>query len=122
MKLTLIRGIPGSGKTTLAKSLGIQNHFEADMFFISGGEYKFNPAKLKEAHAWCQSQTRNALARGEDVVTSNTFCRLWEMQAYLDMAKEYGAEIEIKICSGDYVNVHGVPGDVVERMRRDFEP
>jgi len=42
----LLRAIPGSGKSTLAKTLGAV-HFEADMYFMEGNEYKFNPTKLK---------------------------------------------------------------------------
>ena len=30
----LVRGIPGSGKSTFAKTLNIPDHFEADMYFI----------------------------------------------------------------------------------------
>ncbi len=43
--LILIRGLPGSGKTTFAKELastfGVK-HYEADMFFEVDGVYKFN--------------------------------------------------------------------------------
>ena len=44
--LFILRGLPGSGKTTLAKSIGAV-HFEADMYFMEGNEYKFDVTKLK---------------------------------------------------------------------------
>ncbi len=64
--LYLLRGLPGAGKSTLAKSIGAI-YFEADMFFMEGNEYKFNPLKLKDAHAWCQNQVRISMknANGE---------------------------------------------------------
>ena len=52
--LFIVRGLPGSGKTTLAKSLG-SVHFEADMYFMEGNEYKFDITKIKKAHEWCQN-------------------------------------------------------------------
>jgi len=44
-ELILVRGLPGSGKSTFAKSLG-GVHIETDMFFIQDGEYKFDGAKI----------------------------------------------------------------------------
>ena len=53
--LYIVRGIPGSGKSTFAKTLGGQ-HYEADMYFIDEeGNYKFDGTKIKDAHKWCQS-------------------------------------------------------------------
>ena len=52
-ELILVRGIPGSGKSTFAKSLG-GTHFETDKFFMVDGEYKFDGTKIKEAHKWCK--------------------------------------------------------------------
>lgn len=52
LQLVLVRGLPGSGKSTIAKSFIPHNfvHLETDMYFInSAGEYKFNPAKLSES-------------------------------------------------------------------------
>ena len=44
--LYLLRAIPGSGKSTLAKTLGAV-HFESDMYFMEGNEYKFDITKIK---------------------------------------------------------------------------
>lgn len=119
--LTLIRGYSGSGKTTAARKLvedtGCQ-HFEADMYFSLGGEYKFDPKLLKKAHQWCQDCTRVSLSMGKDVVVANTFTRLWEMQPYLDMGFP---NIVVWRCSGNYQNIHDVPDHVVEQQKQRFE-
>jgi len=120
-KLTLVRGLPGSGKSTYARKLGLENHFEADMFFEKDGEYKFDPSKIKDAHEWCQSQTRAALKKGESVVVSNTFTQHWELKPYLDMAKELGAEVKVIRMTTDFGNIHGVPEAVINNMKERFE-
>ncbi len=58
--LYLLRGIPGAGKSTLAKQLG-DAHFEADSYFMIDGEYQFDPTKLRKAHEWCQGQVELAM-------------------------------------------------------------
>ena len=57
--LFIVRGVPGSGKSTFAKH--IWNEYaicEADKYFVDRetGEYKFDATKLKEAHEWCRNQ------------------------------------------------------------------
>ena len=57
--LYLLRGLPGSGKSSVAKSLmnAQTGHVEADMFFMDNkGNYNFDVSKLEEAHKWCQKQ------------------------------------------------------------------
>lgn len=121
MQLTIIRGLPGSGKTTTARKLGIKHHYEADMYFEKDGKYMFNPADIGAAHSWCQQQVRTALKKGEDVVVSNTFCMQWEIQPYIDMAKEFGAEITLIECTGNFTSIHGVPQEVMQRMAEKWE-
>lgn len=117
--LILVRGAPGSGKSTYAKTLGIKDHFEADMWFdLNGG---WQPDKIKEAHEWCQNQAEEAMKAGRPVVVANTFIRLWEMQHYIDLAEKYGYQVEEIIANGGFDNVHGVPKDKVDLMRSNLE-
>lgn len=120
-KLFIIRGIPGSGKTTLAKKI-TPYVFEADDFFMKSGQYKFDKSSLTQAHESCQESVRSAMSIGVyPIAVSNTFVRKWEYRPYLDLANEYGYQYEVIVCHGNFKNVHGVPQDVVLQMKRRFE-
>ncbi|MBD1556789.1 ATP-binding protein [Vibrio sp. S9_S30] len=116
-RLILVRGLPGSGKSTYAKSLSI-HHVEADMYFVNQqGTYQFNPDELQQAHRWCQEQTEHVLKEGRDVVVSNTFVERWEMNPYLNMASQLNANVEIVVCNGNFTSVHDVPSRTVKKMK-----
>lgn len=118
----LVRGLPGSGKTTLASNLIGFAHFEADMFFMREGEYKFDPSLIPQAHQWCQDHTRMALAGGENVVVSNTFIQNWEMEPYFKMAQEFNIPIQVVEVKGHFGTIHGVPPAAILNMRARWEP
>lgn len=120
--LFLLRGLPGAGKSTLADSLGI-DYVEADMFFMQDGEYKFDGAKLKEAHEWCQDRVRKIMELGMSVAVANTFTQEWEMEPYLEMAEEFGYRVNSLIVENRHggENTHGVPEEALTRMRNRFE-
>ena len=124
--LVLIRGLPGSGKSTFAKQLKQTHdlvHLEADMFFTDENDegYQFDASKLGAAHLWCQKQTQKHLKQGRSVVVSNTFTQLWEIRPYQRMAKQCSAELIIYECEGQFENVHNVPLDKIEAMRKRWD-
>jgi predicted kinase len=125
--MVLIRGLPGSGKTTKAKQLVKDNpyskyyHYEADHYFELTGEYKFDPAKLQNAHLWCQARVMNAMTLKKNVIVANTFVKQCEMDYYKQLAKDFGYYLEIIHCEGQFDNIHNVPKETVDRMRTNFE-
>lgn len=125
-KLYIIRGIPGSGKSTIAKKLleegKVDTHWETDMFFTTkDGVYMFNRDQVSDAHRKCQEKVCQDLTSGKNVAVSNTFVKNWEMMYYFDLAKALNAEVEVIRATGCYNNVHGVPFEVVERMVQTWE-
>ncbi len=102
--LYIVRGIPGSGKSTFAKSLG-GTHFETDMFFMKDGEYKFDISKIKEAHKWCQDSVYTAMLLNHTallnnvIVVSNTFTQEWEMKPQAVNETILNKEVRIAIDS-----------------------
>ena len=125
--LYIVRGIPGSGKSTFAKSLVKKDycHKEADMFFVDrDGNYNFEPSKIKDAHQWCQEEM-DFLMRLEHspVVVSNTFTQEWEMEPYFELAKTYGYKVFSIVVENRHggINQHDVPEEVLTKMRDRFE-
>jgi predicted kinase len=121
-ELILLRGLPGSGKSTFAKRICNQ-HVEADMFFMEDGEYKFDPTKLKQAHEWGRNKAQEWMKQGYNVVVSNTFTQEWEMDPYYWLAEQYGYRVHSLVVENrhDGVNEHGVPADKLEQMKNRFE-
>lgn len=127
-ELFLLRGLPGSGKSTLTESLG-GFHVEADMYFINDGEYKFDATKLRDAHEWCQNEVNTAMILNHTtgvnkrIVVSNTFTQEWEMKAYTDLAESYDYRVYSLIVENRHggVNEHGVPDETLEKMENRFQ-
>jgi predicted kinase len=126
--LYLLRGVPGSGKSTVAQNIG-GTHFETDKYFMVDGEYKFDPTKLKQYHQMCQNEVNLAMIQNHTahlndvIVVSNTFTQEWEMKPYFDLAKTYGYQVFSLIVENRHggLNQHGVPEDKVQIMKDRFE-
>jgi predicted kinase len=129
--LTLVRGLPGSGKSTFANL--ITNKFsicEADLFFYDKeGNYNFDGSKIKLAHVWCFNQVRIRMEDNKlnpqfypEIVVSNTFTQEWEMEKYYELAEEYGYKVFSIIVENRHggINQHGVPAEKLEQMKNRF--
>jgi predicted kinase len=123
--LYIVRGVPGSGKSTFAQSLDCPV-FEADQYFIDSetGEYKFDGSKIKLAHNWCKLRVEHSMEDDfQKIAVSNTFTQEWEMDTYYELAKQYGYRVFSLIVENRHggVNEHGVPEDKLELMKTRFE-
>lgn len=123
-ELILLRGIPGCGKSTLAKSLG-GRHIEADMYHINhDGDYDWRPENVKASHKWCQEECEEEMEKGTaKVVVSNTFTQELEMKPYYELSDKYGYTVFSLIVENRHggKNVHNVPEETLEKMRDRFE-
>jgi predicted kinase len=128
-KLFLLRGLPGSGKSSLAKSLSnaTTGHVEADMYFMNGSIYEFDASKLKEAHQWCKDVVEGWMAPEigylDTIIVSNTFTQEWEMKPYYELAEEYGYVVFSLVVENRHggINEHGVPDETLEKMENRFQ-
>lgn len=124
--LYLIRGIPGSGKSSLAHILlanqVVDDYIEADEYFVNDGVYTFNPYKLKDAHAWCQDRTRVILGRGYNLAVSNTSTTEQEVETYRKIAEECKARFVSLIVENRHggKNIHNVPEEKIQQMKKRF--
>jgi tRNA uridine 5-carbamoylmethylation protein Kti12 len=126
MELTLIRGCPGAGKSTLAKKLMNNNsaHYEADMFWkLFDGTYRFDFKKLTYAHQWCLS---NVAAEFESqdvakVIVSNTFTTTSEIMPYITLAEVYKVPVKIINVRTQFKSVHDVPEATIEKMKNRWQ-
>jgi len=129
-ELILLRGLPGSGKTTLAKiilqlrSTDEPEILSADDFFEDNeGEYNFDPTKLKEAHNYCQFRCSERMRQQKaKIVVANTFTQEWEMDEYFKMAERYNYRVHTVIVENRHgnENIHGVPEDKLQQMKNRF--
>lgn len=117
--LIIVRGLPGSGKSTIAATYAkTHKHIEADQFFMVNGAYLFDPKKLTSAHNWCIEETKKQLAGGGQAIVSNTFTTIERLKPYLALSPE----TEVIKATGDFGNVHNVPSAILDAMALGWEP
>ncbi|XP_072526275.1 NEDD4-binding protein 2 isoform X2 [Salminus brasiliensis] len=92
--LVLLRGAPGSGKTTLASAMLEQNPgglvLSTDEYFTQNGTYHYKPDLLGEAHAWNHMRAKDAFESGHSpIIVDNTNMQCWEMKPYVALALKH---------------------------------
>lgn len=91
--LYLMRGLPGSGKSNLAKRL-TKNVFSTDDYFIKNGKYEFDFEQIEQAHEWNQQRVEDELKLGtKKIAVDNTNTSAWEMTPYVRLAMRYDYNI-----------------------------
>ena len=136
-KVIILRGIPGSGKSTLGKQIQAEAQkaggsvaiVSTDQHFyeLGGGTYKFDPSQIGQAHSGCFRKFIEALTAGTNlIIVDNTATSGVEVSPYRLGAEAFGYEVEIKRVMADPEvglerNKHGVPKQFIESMHESLQ-
>lgn len=134
-KLIVIRGIPSSGKSTLAKKLAEENNgliFSTDNFFMKDGKYNFSFVVLDKAHQWNKSCVDKAMWDGEKyLIIDNTNTTWDEIYPYVRRGIDFNYQISIiepdnperfDVKKAFERNTHGVPMATLQKMVSRWVP
>lgn len=131
LKMILVRGLPGSGKSTMAREIAAGSnfrgpgmgyaHLEADQFFYENGVYNFDASKLHQAHQRCLLNARTCLEGNQSCVVSNTFTTKKELKPYFDLALEFNIAPVVLLAQNVFGSVHGVPDETMKKMQERFQ-
>jgi len=126
-KLTIYRGLPGSGKTTRARETDSFILSPSDMYSMENGEYKWTAAKHIRGHNWAMDIFNKCLTYRIDIVIAEVLPRISDVMEFVVPAKQNDYNIEVIDCEitreeSVKRNVHEVDPDNIDEMMKSWEP
>lgn len=132
-RLTIIRGLPGAGKSTAARMLAAKTGaimLEPDMMCVTDGHYIYSPATYGRAKTVVMDMLRNAARMNADVIYCDCLPKRDDVsrvsEEYLKNCFWENVNVEVKTIHVSAMesrtwNIHGVRNDDIEEMDRDWE-
>lgn len=126
--LILLRGLPGAGKSSLAKLLAEDKWpvLAIDDFFTDPVTlvYEFRYEQNHLAYRQCELNTEQEMQVGkEKVFVANTFTMTWEMEPYFKLAKKYKYRMYVLTVENYHgnSNIHGIPEEHLQKMAAKYQ-
>jgi hypothetical protein len=121
--LCVVRGIPGTGKTTLAEQLS-PNNICADDFFTQDRDvgWYYNKDYLAQAHRWCNAIAAQHIMFGRHVVVHNTFVQSFELEPMFQLSMLAHCPLLIFSLTKEYGSIHDVSQKDMNHKRNTFVP
>lgn len=125
--LILLRGLPGSGKTTLANVLSENGKYPIysvdDYFTNTHGEYHFEFQNNHLAYKQCENQTEESMKKGvSKIILHNTFTISWELEVYFKLALQYN--YNVFVCTVENYhnnnNIHQINNEQLQKMAQKY--
>lgn len=131
-----MRGLPGSGKSFLAKQITQRYRCSnivcsADHYFmLQDGKYSHEQTKLGEAHKYCQETCKKAMViEKKHIVIDNCNIQRFEIQNYFNLAKannyltlivepQTSWKFDIKVLAAN--NIHRCSPDYIEGKKSQY--
>lgn len=139
-KVIIMRGLPGSGKSTKAEGLLIDftgfsdktyGLYSTDDYFTHFGIYKFDVKQIADAHHWNYIRFKRAIKNKYNlIIIDNTNTQFWECEKYVEKALEnkymvqfVEPDTEWKFDVDTLVerNTHSVPKANIEKMLKRWQ-
>lgn len=117
MILTVIRGLPGSGKSTFARNRYKCLYVEDDMYYYKEGVYNYTHDLYQEAFVWLIEMVKDALDFKLDVTVGSVFPEFRDVATFHKIADQYGAQFHVLKCVGDFENIHSVNEKDIQDMK-----
>ncbi|XP_021118089.1 NEDD4-binding protein 2 isoform X2 [Heterocephalus glaber] len=133
--LVLLRGLPGSGKSFLARSLQEDNPsgvvLSTDDYFYINGQYQFDIKYLGEAHEWNHNRAKEAFEKKiSPIIIDNTNLQAWEMKPYVALSQKHKYKVlfrepdtwwKFKPKELARRNIHGISKEKIIRMLEHYQ-
>jgi len=118
--LIIIRGIPGSGKTTHAKTqYPTYPCVSADDYFYTNNKYNFDLSRIMQAHDYCFNKIKKLLEQKKDCIVANTFVTRDELFKYINAFNNI-SEIKVIRMLNEFKDIHNVPNHITQRFKNTF--
>ena len=122
--LILLRGLPGSGKSSFAKLFEEGTLIcTADDYHMKDGKYCWTQENAHLAHIRCQEKVAFGMALSvKKIIVANTSTTVKEMDPYYELAIKHGYKVFSVIVENRHngVNEHDVPLETLEKMKNRF--